>query len=103
MKEESDITKLLRLLWQQQELIDYLLDNRIDYNLKITGPIDYMEEIKRIEIRLLQSALDSTNYNYQQAAKLLKLKKTTFYQKLLRLGLHTRKLIIYRKKGKKIV
>lgn len=87
--DESDATRLIQLLWQQQELIEYLLENRV---AKIDElPIDYIQVIDELEMKLLKLALEQTGKNYKRSAELLKLNRTTFMSKIQRFNLHERK------------
>ena len=53
----------------------------------VSGGIDLSEEIRRLEIRLIERALQETNGHQVNAARLLGLKVTTLNAKIKRFGL----------------
>ena len=53
----------------------------------VSGGIDLSEEIRRLEIRLIERALYETNGHQVNAARLLGLKVTTLNAKIKRFGL----------------
>ncbi len=54
----------------------------------VSRGIDLPEEIRRLEIRLIERALEETNGHQVNAARLLRLKVTTLNAKIKRFGLH---------------
>jgi DNA-binding NtrC family response regulator len=49
--------------------------------------VDFYEEVRRFEVRLIRRALERTNGNQSQAAKLLKLNQTTLHGKIKQYGI----------------
>ena len=64
---------------------------------KISEGIDLDEEVKNLEIRLIEHALELTCGNQKLAAQLLNLKKTTLNAKIKRYCINSRKTVFFSK------
>lgn len=83
MKQESDITKLIKLLFTQQELIEYLLESRIILPCGADkSSFDLKNNIKKLEKHFINEALKETHGNKVHAAKLLKITRATIFFKI---------------------
>jgi transcriptional regulator with GAF, ATPase, and Fis domain len=61
-------------------------------NIILESDINFVEEVKKFEIYLIESALEKTGGNQADAARLLKIKPTTLNAKIKRYDIRLRKL-----------
>ena len=70
------------------------LNPKID--VKIETGINFYQEIRKIEINLIEQALNYTDGNQRKAAKLLNLNVTTLHSKMKKLGIHGKSSVNYK-------
>lgn len=80
--------KLKTLKHRAQALILELETLLAQHSFPANGPVDFYEEVKRFEINLILWALEQTGGEQTNAARLLRLKKTTLNAMIIRYGLN---------------
>ena len=78
---ESDTSRLIKLLFNQQNLIDYLIENSVIFHLDEKG-MDLRENIYKFEKIIITKALELTKGNKNKASKLINYHRTTLMEKL---------------------
>jgi DNA-binding NtrC family response regulator len=73
---ESEIRSLTETIAHSDEEIHYLKEH-----------VDLVQKLREFEVLLIRAALNTTGGNQAQAARLLKVKPTTFHEKLKKLGI----------------
>jgi DNA-binding protein Fis len=83
MTQESESKDAIQALRDLRKTLSIAIDALSTHDLPVLNePIDFYEEVRSFEIRLIQRALRETGGNQAQAARLLSLNQPTLHGKI---------------------
>lgn len=89
MTQESESKEAIQALRELAKTLSLAIDALSTHELPaLAEPIDFYEEVRRFEIRLIQRALRETGGNQAQAARLLSLNQPTLHGKIKQYEIH---------------